>query len=168
LPLIKETKLIGVLYLENNLAAHVVKNWGSADNPCPTLNLVADPSRTCEGLAFQFPDESRPQVINYLEKREGKGFNLDERELHLENGNRVNAIVPIYSGKNLVDGMSCTELAAMARTAEGDSGRCIDYARQVAKKLEDLGIVDPDVDEFWRALKQAVGAAAQSAAPPIR
>lgn len=136
-----------------------VKNWGSVNNPCPTLNLVADPSRSCKGIAFEFPDERRQEVIDYLQKREGKGFNLNEKELRLDNGDRVDAIVLIYSGKNLLNGKSCTELAAMARTAEGESGKCIDYARELITKLDDLGIDDPDIDEFWRALKQAVAPA---------
>jgi cation transport protein ChaC len=130
-----------------------VKNWGSTDNPCPTLNLAADPSRTCKGVAFEFPEEKRKEVIEYLKKREGKGFRLQLTELRLGTGDRVSAVVPIYSGKNLLDGRSSAELAAMVRVAQGDNGKCIDYARNIAMKLADLGIDDPDVDEFWHALK---------------
>ena len=130
-----------------------VKNWGSASNPCPTLNLAADPSRTCKGVAFEFPEEKRQKVIDYLKTREGKGFRLQQTEIRLENGDRVSAIVPIYSGKNLLGRRSPAELAAMARTAGGDNGKCVDYVRNIAMKLADLGVDDPDVDEFWRALK---------------
>ena len=76
-----------------------VKNWGRTDSPCPTLNLAADPSRTCKGVAFEFPEEKRQKVIDYLQKREGKGFQLQQREIQLENGDRMSAIIPIYSGK---------------------------------------------------------------------
>jgi cation transport regulator ChaC len=71
----------------------------------------------------------------------------------LESGDRVSAIVPIYSGKNLISGRSPAELAAMARTAQGVDGKCIDYARNIAVKLAELGIEDPEVEEFWRAVK---------------
>ena len=129
-----------------------VKNWGSMGCPCPTLNLAADPSRTCKGVAFEFPEEQQQKVIDYLNQREGKGFQLQQREIELEDGNRVNAIVAIYSGKNLLTGRSYTELAAMTRTAKGDNGECVDYVRNIKKKLAELGIDDPDVDEFWRVV----------------
>jgi len=129
-----------------------VRNWGNAENPCPTLNLAADPSRTCKGVAFEFPEDKRQEIIDYLTKREGKGFRLQQMDIWLQNGGRVNAIVPIYSGKNLLRGRSSDELAAMARTAKGDNGKCIDYVRNIAMKLADLGIDDRDVNDFWCAL----------------
>jgi cation transport protein ChaC len=130
-----------------------VRNWGSKDNPCPTLNLVADPSRSCKGIAFEFPEEKRNEVIDYLKKREGNGFDLQPVEIRLESGDRVSAIVPIYSGKNLISGRSPAELAVMARTAQGEDGKCVDYARNIAIKLAELGIDDPEVAEFWHTLE---------------
>jgi cation transport regulator ChaC len=70
----------------------------------------------------------------------------------LDNGDRVSAIVPIYSGKHLLSGRSSAELAAMTRAAKGDDGECVDYVRNIAARLANLGIDDPDIDEFWRAL----------------
>lgn len=130
-----------------------VKNWGSRDRPCPTLNLVTDPSGSCKGVAFEFPEEQRQAVIDYLDEREGKGFRLLPLEIRLESGDRVGAIVPIYAGKNVLSGRPVGELAAMARAAEGCSGRCADYVRSIAAKLAELGIDDPDVDAFRRALE---------------
>lgn len=130
-----------------------VRNWGSKDNPCPTLNLAADPSRSCKGVAFEFPEARRNEVIAYLREREGKGFGLQPVEIRLESGDRVTAVAPIYSGKNLLSGRSPAELTAMARTAEGADGKCIDYAKNIATKLAELGIDDPEVAEFWRALE---------------
>jgi cation transport regulator ChaC len=130
-----------------------VKNWGSPDNPCPTLNLAPDPSKICKGVAFEFPDDMQKAVVDYLKVREGKGFSLRHAEIRLESGERVFAMVPIYSGRNLLIGRSLTELVEMARKAQGAHGRCFDYARNIATKLADLGISDPGVDEFWRALE---------------
>jgi cation transport protein ChaC len=129
-----------------------VRNWGSKDKPCPTLNLTTDPSRSCKGVAFEFPEEKRREVIAYLEKREGNGFSLQPLEVRLESGDRVNAVAPIYSGQNLLSGKSLADLANMVRIAQGVDGKCIDYARNIAAKLAELGIDDPEVDEFWRAL----------------
>jgi cation transport protein ChaC len=130
-----------------------VRNWGSKDHPCPTLNLTADPSRSCKGVAFEFPEARRSEVIAYLEEREGRGFGLQPVEIRLESCDRVTAVAPIYSGKNLLSGKSVAELAAMARIAQGVDGKCIDYARNIATKLAELGIDDPEVDEFRRALE---------------
>ena len=130
-----------------------VENWGSRDNPCPTLNLAADPLRRCKGVAFEFPEARRSEVVAYLQEREGKGFGLQPVEVRLEGGDRVNAVAPIYSGRNLLSGKSLVELAAMVRTAQGVDGKCIDYARNIATKLAELGIDDPEVDEFRRALE---------------
>jgi cation transport protein ChaC len=130
-----------------------VRNWGSKDNPCPTLNLTTDPSRSCKGVAFEFPEAKRNEVVAYLQEREGKGFGLQPVEVRLESGDRVTAVAPIYSGKNLLSGKSLAELAAMARIAQGVDGKCIDYARNIATKLAELGIDDPEVDEFRRALE---------------
>lgn len=132
-----------------------VKNWGTKDMPAPTLNLAADSSASCKGLAFEFPEAKRGEVLAFLEKREGKGFELGEHEIRLESGDRVKAVVPIYCGKSLLKGKSVLELAAMARLAVGADGRCIDYVRNVAAKLAELGIYDPAVEEFRRALDEA-------------
>ena len=136
-----------------------VRNWGSADNPCPTLNLAADPSRTCKGVAFEFPEARRQELIAYLKGREGKGFHLRQTEIEIEKRHRVSAVVAIYSEQSLLCGKSTDERAAMARTAEGDRGRCIDYVRNIAMKLAELGIDDRDVNEFWHALKPQVSGA---------
>jgi glutathione-specific gamma-glutamylcyclotransferase len=130
-----------------------VKNWGSAQSPCPTLNLIADPTRICKGIAFEFPEEKRESVINYLQRREGKGFLFQQAEIRLENGDAVKAIVAIYSGNKVLSRKSSDELVSMARRAEGANGKCVDYVRNIAIKLGELGIADPDVDEFWRSVK---------------
>jgi cation transport protein ChaC len=132
-----------------------IKNWGTRDKPGPTLNLAAESSASCKGVAFEFPEEKRREVLDYLKQREGKGFDLKPYEIRLENGDRVRAVAPIYSGKNLLTGRSLAELAAMARAAEGDEGPCTDYVRNIAAKLSELGISDPAVDKFRRLLKKS-------------
>lgn len=103
-------------------------------------------------MAFEFPEEARERILDYLRGREGKGFDLRPQWILLEDGRRVQAIVPIYFGKNLLVGKSPDELAAIARTTSGSDGRCMDYVSNIATKLAELGISDPDVDELCRAL----------------
>jgi len=130
-----------------------IKNWGTKDRPGPTLNLEADSSASCKGIAFEFPEDKHSEVFAYLKKREG-GFEFSEQNVTLEDGNTVHALFPVYSGKNLLRGKSLIELAAMAKQAVGDCGRCVDYITNIFVKLAELGIKDRAVEEFRRALDQ--------------
>ena len=103
-------------------------------------------------MAFEFREGDRRRVVDYLRKREGKGFDLQEQTALIEGNVRVNAIVPIYSGKNLLAARSPDELAAMARGANGCSGRCVEYITNIAMKLTELSINDPEVEKVYRAL----------------
>jgi cation transport protein ChaC len=129
-----------------------VKNWGTRDKPCPTLNLAAEPLAICSGVAFDFSEEKRREVLDYLKQREGKDFELTQQEIQLENGDLVIALVAIYSGRNFLSGRSVAELVTMARAAEGNCGSCVDYVRNIAVKLSELKIDDPAVDEIARTL----------------
>lgn len=39
------------------------RNWGTKAAPCPTLNLQADPTATCRGMAFAFPAASKDELL---------------------------------------------------------------------------------------------------------
>jgi glutathione-specific gamma-glutamylcyclotransferase len=139
-----------------------VDRWGSRDKPCPTLNLAAEPSASCKGVAFEFPEEKRGEVLDYLTQREA-GFDLNEKGIRLKNedGDSVMAVVPIYAGENLLSEKSLSEVVAMVGPAKGGQGFCIDYVKSVAKKLSDLGIHDLAVEELLRAQK-----ASEAQVPP--
>jgi cation transport protein ChaC len=130
-----------------------VKNWGTRERPAPTLNLTADSSSSCRGVAFEFPERKRGEVLAYLRRREGKGFALEEQKIQLESGNWVGAVVPIYSGTNLLSAKTYNELAKMACLAEGTNGAGVDYVQNLAGKLANLGIHDGEVDEFLTAIE---------------
>src|ERR1700738_4089117 len=91
-----------------------VNRWGTRDKPCPTLNLAAEPSASCKGVAFEFPEEKRREVLDYLTQREA-GFDLNEKEIRLENenGDSVMAVVAIYAGENLLSERSLSKVLAM-------------------------------------------------------
>ena len=129
-----------------------VRNWGTREQPGPTLNLEADPASNCKGMAFKFPDEKQHELLAYLRNREACEPVL--REIKLESGPQVIAFVSIYAGKNLIRDKTLAELAEMARKASGSSGRCFDYVRGIIEKLSDLGLDDPAVTEFWQAIQQ--------------
>lgn len=133
-----------------------IRNWGTQHRPCPTLNLVKSEHAECRGLAFEFPDSSTNEIIKYLEKREGRGFVLRRLEIELDTGEKVDAIVPIYEGNNLVRAEGLDQLAEMALQASGQDGLCVNYVKRIRERLAALAIEDPAVDELWRALRQAL------------
>lgn len=131
-----------------------VKNWGTWERPAPTLNLAIDPSSSCRGVAFEFPDERRGEVLDWLKRREGKSFELKKQKIQLDGEDWVEAVTPIYSGKNLLSAKTYDELAKMAWVAEGTEGNGVDYVRNVAGKLANLGIHDSAVEEFLLAIER--------------
>lgn len=128
-----------------------VKNWGTPECPCPTLNLVADPLASCIGIAFQFPERRVADVKSYLAKREGKNFPLIERIITVDDM-QVMASTSLYSG-TVLDTGATSEMLAAIRSAEGTHGLCRDYIAQVHAQLDGLGIDDPSVTELWNRLR---------------
>jgi cation transport protein ChaC len=130
-----------------------VKNWGTQDDPGPTLNLESSEGASCVGIAFEFPEQHAAAVLEYLGKREGKGFELREALLELAGNNVVAAKVPIYAGKNIISRETPEEIATLVLGARGSSGRCRDYVSSIAEKLQALGIQDPAVSELWALIR---------------
>lgn len=126
-------------------------NWGSATHPGPTLGLSPSRDVRCEGMAFEFPDEAREQVLEALRKREGRSFQFPEMDVELQSGERVSALVPLNgtSKATFIGNVSIAERARMAKTAQGSSGKCVAYVVGIHDKLKELGIADPAVNEFW-------------------
>lgn len=129
-----------------------VRNWGTKTAPGPTLNLLKLDTGLCRGIAFQFPDAQKSEILSYLQEREGKAFQLQEVEVLLENQSEVLALVPLYNGQNLIEGQTTKELAAMALAASGTDGTCLSYVKGIAEKLMALGINDPAVSDLWKEI----------------
>lgn len=129
-----------------------IRNWGTKASPGPTLNLAKIGTGVCRGIAFQFPDAQKVQVLSYLEKREGKAFRLHELLIRLEDQSEVLAFVPLYNGQNVIEGKTTEELVTMVLTASGTDGTCLSYVNGIANKLSALGINDPAVSALWKAV----------------
>lgn len=126
-----------------------VRNWGTKSAPCPTLNLSKVAGSVCRGIAFEFPDAQKAEILSYLKEREGKAFPLHEVPVHLEDQSDVSAFVPIYSGKNVIEGNTLEKVVSMVLAASGTNGTCLAYIKGIAEKLSALGINDPAVSELW-------------------
>lgn len=129
-----------------------VRNWGSKESPCPTLNLRADDFEVCQGVAFEFPDHQKFEILEYLILREGKGFELHELPINFDDNVEVLAHVPIYTGKNTIS-VSLAEAAIMVSTARGIEGSCSAYLSGICNKLFEMEIKDRTVVALIAALK---------------
>ena len=129
-----------------------VENWGTKQAPGPTLNVEKSAHHICEGFAFSFTEADRPQVLKYLQKREG-GFEFELLPVKLDDGDGIMSYIPIYRGKNLISNKTTEQLVQMAFDASGKSGRCLDYVAKIAKQLTALGIIDHAVSAFQQSLE---------------
>src|ERR1700722_3686870 len=110
-------------------------NWGTKSAPGPTLNLVRAAGQRCTGVAFQFEVPGEKQVHDYLAAREGKSFELCELSIRLKSEAVVDALVPIYVGRNTIKVENRDELVDMILSARGKNGSCVSYVENVAKQL---------------------------------
>jgi glutathione-specific gamma-glutamylcyclotransferase len=132
-----------------------VENWGSAKHPGPTLGLVPNADAVVIGVAFEFAEERKAEVLALLQKREGRSFSLATCSIELPDPVReVVAVVPMNSrsSNTYIGNLSLATRAQMAAGAKGTSGSCADYVRNVQQKLLSFGIQDPAVDAFVSAV----------------
>jgi cation transport protein ChaC len=129
-----------------------IKTWGTKTFPCPTLNLVRSDSSCCHGMAFEFLDHHKQEILAYLAAREGKDFALLPLTVRLNLSDKVIATVPVYDGWNVISSNETKYLAEMALRASGRDGPCIRYVRGISEELRRLGIDDPTVRDFWDAV----------------
>lgn len=129
-----------------------VRNWGTKAAPGPTLNLSKDSDGVCRGIAFQFSDAQKMEILSYLVEREGKTFPLHEMPVRLEDQSTILAFVPLYNGKNVIEGKTLEEATEMVLAASGTDGTCVAYVNGIADKLAALGINDPAVTDLCKAV----------------
>lgn len=129
-----------------------IERWGSREEPGPTLGLTASETDSCTGRAFEFDDSKGEEIIRYLRKREGPTCDLEEMDVVLPDGHRVPAIVPLNNPEahTFIGDRSLKERAELARSARGEAGTCADYVRNIWKCLQELGIHDSAVEDFWK------------------
>ena len=130
-----------------------ISNWGTRDNPCPTLNVEKCQGSDCEGLAYEFADSSQEEILSYLGAREGRAFQIQRHMITLDDGNHAEAYVPVYMGPNILN-KDNDALLNMALVAIGTSGECKDYITNLAAKLEALEIDDREVRRFSFLVQQ--------------
>jgi len=133
-----------------------VTNWGTEENPCPTLGLERDQEATCTGVAFKFPEALAEEVSAYLRDREGPSFDFVEVEIILPDSREVQARVAVNdpAAESYIGDRDTEAVASMISETEGDSGTCIDYLTSTRSKLRALSIEDEAVETLWKTVQQ--------------
>jgi cation transport regulator ChaC len=65
----------------------------------------------------------------------------------VDDGAVVDAIVPVYAAKNILN-KTAAETAQLILVARGTSGSCVDYVKGVAQHMRESGVDDPVVAEL--------------------
>jgi cation transport protein ChaC len=127
--------------------------WGTAARPGPTLGLEPDAAAQCIGTAFEFPESRRGAVMAELRKREGASFQLLDLPVALPDGRMVQALTAVNdrTKRTYIGDVPLGERIEMARVAEGEGGRCIDYVLNIRAQLRALDAADAVVEEFAAA-----------------
>lgn len=91
----------------------------------------------------------------YLARREGKNFKLFYVEVIAKDQGTVQALISLYSGKNLIRASDTRAILPSVQQAHGSSGKCFDYVMDVYEQLSKLGINDPAVTKMRKQLDNA-------------
>ena len=111
-------------------------------------------------MAFEFSEDRRDAILSYLTEREGRSFALRKLPIRPQGETEMQAIVPLYEGRNIIPTGPIRDLAAMVIKAKGSDGPCTNYVKGIADELRCLNIDDPVVTELWNAVEKAVAPAA--------
>jgi len=120
---------------------------GTPERPGLVFGLVEGGS--CRGMAFAVNDADWPQVRQYLIAREQvtSVYREATRRVRLDDGREVRALAFLvdrhheqYAGR-----LTLAEQARMVLGATGSSGHNVDYVRNTARHLAELGIRDRPV-----------------------
>jgi cation transport regulator ChaC len=79
-----------------------------------------------------------------------RSFALRSPPVQLDEGGHVEALVPIYEGKNIISVNAAAELKRLIVRARGTSGSGIEYVTGVARELASAGVLDPVVTNLMR------------------
>ncbi|MEY9252343.1 cation transport regulator ChaC [Bradyrhizobium ottawaense] len=126
---------------------------GSKKHPAPTLRIIPSASE-CHGVAFEFSDTKREEILRELTEREGKAFPLREMDVQLQDGRHVRALVPIYEGRQIIKTNSIREIALMAIKARGKRGDGISYVRDIARHLAEAGVKDAAIADVHAEMER--------------
>lgn len=145
----RRARLVG---WHRSFCMHSVHYRGTATAPGLVLALDADPSGSCEGLAFAVPPETADAVVAYLRARELISDAYCEACLPvtLDDGRQVTALTYVINRDHVqyAGALPAAAQAEIIARSAGVRGPNADYLFATASHLTDLGIPDPQLDDL--------------------
>lgn len=134
-----------------------IVRWGTPEKPGATLGL--EEGGECIGMLYQIKEEKFQQVMNYLIKREGPGFEFPEMDIEVTIDGEamvVKAVVAKYKSthEGYLGYLDIKERAKFIREAHGSAGSSCGYVESTREHLVELGIDDSFVEEFYQEIKR--------------
>jgi len=150
---VKSQKTATLFGMRRDFNKKSTRNWGTKENPAPTLGLKR--GRSCIGIAFEFEDKDQEKVFKILMNREGRHFTYPQKKIHVEEIGEIEAFLPYNKrDKSFIGKKSIKRRIEMCLMARGIDGSGVDYIRNTRTKLIELNIVDNDVETFWSVLEK--------------
>lgn len=145
------------------IAGYVRRFWqgspdhrGTPEAPGRVVTLLADPNEHCGGAAYRVAAEAAEATLRLLDEREIAGFErtrvpLLDRPHGAAFAEGITWIAP-QGNPHFLGELPEADIAAHVRRSRGPSGANIDYVRELAVALRELGVADPHVEAIARAL----------------
>ena len=96
-PFLKSHKKAILYGLHRDFNKASTENWGTNQNPVPTLGLKR--GNKCVGIAYEFDDKYRDVVLDRLTEREGSDFMIKKKIIEIDRIGKVNVYYP-YNRRN--------------------------------------------------------------------
>ncbi len=152
----------GIAFLDRRVAR--VRGWkrrfwqgshdhrGVPDAPGRVVTLVPDANASCDGMAYLIDGSVAESTFTGLDHREKNGYERHEVGLEFRDGGACGGLVYIAAAGNhaYLGPAPDAEMVEQIRRAAGPSGANIEYLRELAAALRELGIDDPHVFDLER------------------
>jgi glutathione-specific gamma-glutamylcyclotransferase len=119
---------------------------------CLGLVFGLDEGGHCYGVAFEVEDALWPQTHAYLQARELVTHVYREVKLPLTLASKrvVDALTYVVDNthQQYAGDKSPEQILAYVRQGHGEAGSCIDYVKNTARHLHELGVPDPALDQL--------------------
>ena len=132
---------------------------GVAHAPGRVVTLVPDPNASCEGMAYLIGGAIAESTFAGLDHREKNGYERHDVRLQFRNGETCGGVVYIAPAGNhaYLGPAPEDEMVEQIRRSAGPSGTNMEYLRELAAALRELGIDDPHVFGLERLALSADG-----------
>lgn len=134
-----------------------IHHRGTPEEPGLVLALDAAAGASCLGVAFEVPEVTRAETLDYLRERElvSSAYLEVTLPLDLEGGERIEALTYVVdpNHRQYCGGMALEEQARVIAQAHGGRGPNHEYLSNTAAHLDEIGIADAELS--WLSARVA-------------